>query len=274
MNGQLSRVLELKKLQSDEKKDTAKNIFSFTSGKGGTGKTFLSLNIAYYLSLQKKKILFIDLDTNLSNVNIMLNYIASKTLNDFFSGKKELSGTITKISENLHFIFGDSGNTANKFVYNIDDFFNHLSGISSEYDYVFLDTSAGAGEDILGILLNSNHSIIITTPEPTAVMDAYVMLKLLKKNNYKGFPSVVINKCSSSEEGELTFNNLNSAVSHFLGEEIKLLGFVNLEDKVRKSIMNQELFLKNHNNTTAENQIISLANKVAQSNILANIKQV
>lgn len=245
MYGQAERVLEFKRLEAEESRGSRKKIFAFTSGKGGTGKTFLSLNIAYALSL-KKKILFIDLDQNLSNANIMVNEAPVKTLYSFFSGKNLLNELICETYPGLHFIFGDSG----KLGYNkrmnssVNQLFNQLIELESNYDFIFLDTGSGAGEEVFSILLNADVNIIVTNTEPTAIMDAYVMLKLLNGNNYHGEKAILINKCIDSGDGKSAFNNLELATNHFLNEKLNLLGTVDFDRKVSASIIAQELILR------------------------------
>ncbi len=273
MIGQLKRLIELNNLASAEPEKSTEKIIAFSSGKGGTGKTVLSLNIAYALSLLNKKVLLIDLDLNFSNVNIILNTVASKTLYGFFSGKNLLPELITKHTENLHFIFGDSGknNYPSLSPESIDYFFSQLNKVSSYYDFVILDT--GPGEGAVPFLINSDFNIIVSSPEPTAVMDSYVILKLLKgkKTGQKKF--IIINKCEGKEEAETAFNNLQSASNHFLKEDLTLLGYIEFSAEVHKSIVTQELLAEKNPLCKAGEQFFYLAEKLSKTSQLANIKQ-
>ncbi|MDP3830922.1 MAG: AAA family ATPase, partial [Ignavibacteriaceae bacterium] len=109
MIGQLNRILELEKLKASQLVKRNNKVVAFTSGKGGTGKSFLSLNIAFSLSKAGKKILLIDFDPNLSNLNIMMNKRAEKNLSSFILQKELLGDLVTEYSSNLHIIFGESG---------------------------------------------------------------------------------------------------------------------------------------------------------------------
>ncbi|QQS35495.1 MAG: AAA family ATPase [Ignavibacteriales bacterium] len=275
MIGQVERVVELNNLKNGKNKKTAVKTIAFTSGKGGTGKTFLAVNMAYAISELNKKVLLVDLDSNLSNVNILLNMNSKKTLNEFFTGRKLLPELITPFENNLHIIFGDSG----KLDYDIPKpemvklLFSHLSKVSADYDYIFLDTGAGAHDDTINFLLHSSLNVIVTTPEPTSVMDAYVMVKLLKSNGYAHKNIVIVNKCSTDEEGAMAFNNLNVASKHFLSEDLHLLGFVLLDSLVRKSIIDQEVLLKNYQNTKSAGQVRKLSQGLIEFIQLANINQ-
>jgi flagellar biosynthesis protein FlhG len=272
MFGQAERVLELSRFTAGFNKGEVAKTFTFTSGKGGTGKTFLSLNIAHALSKQHK-VLFIDLDQNLSNANIMFNEIPEKTIFDFFSGKQLLHETVVEYEPNFHFIFGDSGRLSyprlkpESIIY----FFNQLYKFQSEYDFIFIDTGSGASEEILSILLKADVNVIVTTPEPTAVMDAYVMLKLLSAHNYKGNKTILLNKCSNEEEGETAFKNLTSAAGHFLHEKLNLIGTICFDQAVGEAIMAQEPILRRSPLSTASRQIVEISENLYEFAHVNNI---
>jgi flagellar biosynthesis protein FlhG len=274
MFGQAERVLELSRFTAGIGKDGDSKVFAFTSGKGGTGKTFLSLNIAHALSKQYK-ILFIDLDQNLSNANIMFNEIPEKTIFDFFSGKSLLNETIIEYEPNLHFIFGDSGRLSYPRVKSesIIYFFNQLQKVYPEYDFIIIDTGSGATEEIFSVLTKADVNIVVTTPEPTAVMDGYVMLKLLNAHNYKGKKTVLVNKCKDEEEGKTAFNNLTAAASHFLHEKLNLLGTITFDHTVGETIMAQEPILKHSPLSAACRQIVSVSENLYEFAHMANIHQ-
>ncbi len=273
MLGQAERLLELRRLKTAQGKKRNPKVIAFTSGKGGTGKTFASLNIAYSLSKQGKKILFIDLDSNLSNANIMVNVVAKKTVYDYFVGKSILADLIYEYEPNLHFIFGDSGKTdyPKSRSEQIGGFFNHIYSLEKEYDYIILDTGAGANEEIISILLNSDSCVLTTAPEPTAVMDAYVIIKLLNFSKYEGKKLILVNKCVELADGESTYNNLSAASSHFLKEKVELLGTIDYDAGVGKAVVSQELYLKKNPHSKISAQILKVSKELHEIIQLANI---
>ena len=273
MTGQAERVLELGRLKSKQGVKSPPKIFAFTSGKGGTGKTFLSLNLAYSLSRHNKKVLFVDLDPNLSNANIMLNIIATKTIFNFFTGRNLLHELITEVEPNFHFIFGDSGKLNYPKAKNdiISQLFNQLRNLRENYDFIFLDTGAGASEEVISIISKTDGAIIVASPEPTAVMDAYVMIKLLSSGGYTGKKFVIINKCGENEDGRATFNNLTMAADRFLKEKLHLLGTVSFDQSVNKAIITQQLFLSRYPKSTAGAQIVKISKALTEFIQLANI---
>ncbi|MBA4406679.1 hypothetical protein C0389_05335 [bacterium] len=245
MNEQASRLIELNRLAERENRNSNSKIISVCSGKGGTGKTFFSANFAYQLSRLNKKVLLVDFDLNFSNLNILLNQTSAKTISNFFEQTETLDDIVFNYSTNLDLIFGDSGRNDYPRVSReiIDYFFIVLTKIQHRYDYIILDSSGGADMLVLYQLMKSDYNIIVTSPEPTAVMDAYVVIKLLAENESEAERFVVINKCSDSDEGENAFIKLSTAVNHFLKMHIELLGIINQDGAAHKSIVNQELLL-------------------------------
>ena len=274
MIGQAKRIEELKKSLDDfDLKFVPQSntpIISFTSGKGGTGKSFLCINIAYKLSQLGKKVLVVDFDLNFSNLHIMLNIIPSKTLFQFFSSESLLEELVYEYSQMLHFIFGFSGFESKRITNNsISDFWNKLNSIMGNYDYVLIDTSSGGNDETLKVLSLTDCNIVIANPEPTATLDAYAIIKLTsisKMNNIK----IVINKYFKKEDAEKSFENLSKAVNHFLHKNISLLGSIPFDREISDSVMNQELYLKNHPSNDTSNKINLVITEILKIKQLAN----
>jgi flagellar biosynthesis protein FlhG len=273
MAGQIKRIVELKKSFEDSNHILIHNsttpTISFTSGKGGTGKTFLCLNIAYQLARFNKKVLVVDYDLNFSNIHIMLNTIPAKTLYDFFTSQCLLNEIIFKHNKNLDFIFGYSGYEQKRVVNNGSKYFwNQLISISKKYDYVFIDTSSGAHEDVLELLSRSDYNIVIANPEPTATLDAYAIIKLINNAKKENFIKIIINKYLKEDDVSFAFDNLNKALKHFLEKEVNLLGCIPFSEEIARSIINQEIYLANHPSGIPKDRLISIAEE------FINIKQV
>lgn len=273
MLGQAERLLELRRMQEDPGINRSKKIFAFTSGKGGTGKTFLSLNLACSLAEEGKKVLFIDLDSNMSNANIMMNIVSTKTIYDFYSEKKLLKDLITTFNKNLHFIFGDSGKINYPDIHGgiISKLFTQLKSLQHLYDFIFLDTGSGAGDSIINILMKTDFVFLITTPEPTSIMDSYVMLKLLNTGGFNGDKIVIINKTIDKDDGKSAFNNLSTAAGHFLKEELFYQGNVQFDMTASKSIIDQELLVKTYPDSDTAKQIRAIGEGIIEFVHMANI---
>ncbi|MGE5352861.1 MAG: AAA family ATPase [Acidobacteriota bacterium] len=267
MIGQTERLLELQRLKAQEKKPEGRGkIISFSSGKGGTGKTFVSLNTAYALSRIGKKVLLIDLDSNLSNINIMLNLRPEKTILNFLLQKNSLRDLITRYEPSLHFIFGESGKADYPIQSDhlLDYLIEEIKDLCREYDYVILDIGAGAGDEIIHLLSQVHANIIVLNAEPTAIMDAYVIVKLMHMKGATTPNFAVVNKCFSEEEASTAFLNLSKAAEHFLKENVISLGSVGHDQLVTRSIMSQELYIKKNPRSKTSLQIIKLAQGIVQ----------
>ncbi|KAF0151658.1 MAG: flagellar biosynthesis protein FlhG [Ignavibacteria bacterium] len=271
MNGQASRLIQLRQLEERGKKFSTSKIVSICSGKGGTGKTFFAANFAYQLTRTGNKVLLIDLDLNFSNLNILLNQAAKDVISEFFEQRKSLSEIIYNYDKNLHLVFGDSGREdyprISKEV--LEYLFISILKISNNYDYIILDSSAGADELTLYQLIRSDFNIIVTSPEPTAVMDAYVIFKLLSSANFSGEKLVVVNKCTE-EDAQTAFTNLFAAAKHFLGEEPKFLGAISFDEAVHKSIVRQELLTEAVPQSSPAKEITAIVNSFVSFAQVAN----
>jgi len=173
------------------------------SGKGGVGKTNFAVNFAYVLANEfKKRVLLIDADIGMANVHLFLGIEKGKNIKHLFMGEK--IEDVIQQAAGFDVLAGFSG---------IEDFFdieevsiqtviNQLDLVSQKYDYIIIDTSAGIDEKVISFLRASYKSYIITTPEPTALMDAYALIKTLYNlYKYDSF-KIIVNMCKNREEGE------------------------------------------------------------------------
>jgi|ERR1035437_2568952 flagellar biosynthesis protein FlhG len=272
MNGQASRLIQLKKLAENERSNSITKTISVCSGKGGTGKTFFAANFAFQLSKLNKKILLIDLDLNFSNLNVIMNKASENSISYFFEQRCSLKELVYNFSKNLDLIFGDSGRLDYPRISEdtIDYFFLSLGKMHNEYDYIIFDSAAGADNLVMHQFSKSQYIIIVTSPEPTAVMDAYVILKLLKENINESEKLIVVNKCNEHEEGERAIGNISTACRHFLGQEINKLGFLSFDNIVHRSIVDQELLLNYNPLSMVAQEILELSNRFLKIEHLAN----
>lgn len=275
MNDQITRLIELRKLEERTRINPLSKIISVVSGKGGTGKSFFSLNLSYQLSRLGKNVLLVDLDFNFPNIHLLLNHAAENTLADFFARRKLLRELIYKHGENLSIIFGDSGSADNPKITidSMEYFFIQLNKIAPQYDFIILDSSAGADEITINQLSKSNYNIVVATPEPTAVMDAYVLLKFIFENTDVTKNYVVFNKSESKDDSDSAFQNLSTALRHFLKSEISLLGVIGYDRVVYKSIMEQVILIKSYPNSKSALEINELVIRLLKITQVANNNQ-
>ena len=261
MIGQAKRLSELIKSETHNP-DATKKIYAVASGKGGTGKSFFILNYGFVLSSMGKRVLLLDLDSNLANIDVMLNVTSPKTIGDFLQNRVLLNELPVNVKPNFDIIFGDSGKLKlpNKRKEIIDYLFANIKKIAQNYDKVLIDTGAGVQTDNLYLLSKVDFITLIINPDPTSVMDGYALTKLLFSEYGKREVGVVTNKCDNDEEGKVAFGNLNTATSHFLKTELEHLGTINYHGDVYKSIKEQVIFSEEYSENEVVNQIKAIAN--------------
>jgi len=271
--GQAKRLYELNEIArlKYDKSESGK-IVAFASGKGGVGKTFLSLNLAMALAERRKKILVIDLDFNLSNINVLINSSSGNKLQKYFLNEKSLSELIYGYNTNLHFIFGDSGisdypEITETALYKL--FQDVKYNLSVKYDFVFLDLSPGLNKNVLTALTLADEIILLTTPEPTSVMDSYVVVKMLKASGLDSPVNIIVNKADKTQ-AETAYGNLHQAVDHFLNFQIKYLGSVSNSAEVTESIIEQKPFFEHYSDSPVVADLRMIAEKVIKINHVVN----
>ena len=257
----LRKLVEERKVDQirvDQKK-TAR-IISVTSGKGGVGKTSLSVNLAAHLSKQGTKILLIDADLGLSNVEIMLGVTPSYTLKDVIKHGKDIEDVIINGPYNLDFISGGNGflELAELSEIEREEILIKIHKLEELYDIIIIDTGAGISKNVTASLTISDEIIVITTSEPTALTDAYSIMKVISEEKLKQKIGLIINRVKTKSEFQQASNILISTAKKFLGEEIKSLGYVYEDPNVRKTIYKKTPFVIYYPDSKASDCIIDI----------------
>lgn len=251
------------------------NIISVTSGKGGTGKSFIAFYLSQFLALNGNKTLLVEFDHNLASLAYHLNIEPENTLLDIFHGTVLFDELPVEINEKLHIAFGDSGRLhypQNKISY-IQNFFRILRKHSSSYDYIIIDNGAGINNEIFETIRLSDLNLVVTLPDPVAVMDAYVLIKLMIKNSLQTGKGIIINKCGSTEEGKTTFDNLNKASINFFNEELNLMGIIDKYEILQNLRILDQTELKGSDYPRIIEQFESLSKALIKFKQLANNHQ-
>ena len=242
-------------------------VISFTSGKGGVGKTSLVVNIGLGLSRLGKSVLILDGDLGLANVDVLLGIRPPYTLADFFSGKRSLQDIIVSGPEGLSIIPATSGKES---ICNLDStqrmmLLQAVDEMPFTFDYILVDTPAGIGPDVLYLNGASGEIVCVVTPEPTSLTDAYALIKILAKDYGERSFSVISNNVRGAEEGDRTFNRLQRAVERFLHIELKYLGFVPHDDVLCEAVRSQRALLELFPSSAAGRSITALADRIDSS---------
>lgn len=232
------------------------------SGKGGVGKSNLSLNLSLALTKQKQRVLLFDMDIGMGNIDILIGQTASYTLVDLLEKKLSIQQIIKKGPQNLAYVAGGTG-ISSVFEWSPSDLahlIQELNSLTNQYDYMIFDMGAGMSESVLKFLKAVDEMIVVTTPEPTSITDAYAAIKLAASYSVSAPVRLIINKTLSEKEGNQTYERFNRAVQQFLNVSISLLGIVPDDQAVQKAVNRQIPFLLQDPKSKASTSLVDMVN--------------
>lgn len=221
-------------------------VITVTSGKGGVGKSSLSVNLALQLQRMGKKTVIIDADFGLANIEVMLGIHPKYNIADLLYKNMSIEDVIIEGPEGIRFISGGSG--VNELVNlertDLQLFVSKISRLDKFADVIIIDTGAGISEAVQEFVLCSPEVMLVLTPEPTSTMDAYALLKAL--NRRKDFIAtdkkinVVSNRVSSEKEGQTLFQNISIVAAQFLNIQLNYLGCIPQDSNATKAVLQQQ----------------------------------
>jgi len=193
-------------------------VLAVTSGKGGVGKTNIAANLALCLAASKKRVLLLDADLSLGNLDLIMNIRSKYNISHVISGRKSMKEIIQVGPEGLQIVCGASGldRLADLGEHEQDGLLEHLSGLQDETDTILIDTAAGISNSVIGFCLAADHVLVVTTPEATAMADAYGVIKVLARKHYPGPISLVVNMARSASDGKQTYHRIAEVAERFL----------------------------------------------------------
>ncbi|MCR4665960.1 MAG: MinD/ParA family protein [Desulfovibrio sp.] len=216
------------------------------SGKGGVGKTNISLNLAYGLYQQGFKPLLMDCDMGLANLDVLLGITPEANLQDTLMGKASLTDVLYHLEPGGFDVLPAASGVPelNDLKPELRDILiDKLEPLLASYDFIFMDLGAGISENVQTFAAMSAVRIVIITPEPTSLTDGYALIKVL--NNRFGMQDfmIVVNEASSQKEAHSTYDRIRTACVHFLHIEPVLLGFVHRDSKLPEAVCHQKPLL-------------------------------
>ncbi len=218
---------------------------AITSGKGGVGKTNIATNLAIALAEKtNKKIYILDADLGLANIDVILGITPRYNLAHVIRGEKKLEEILIKGPMGVNIIPGTSGvsELANLSKEERERFLEKLSSLEREDGILIIDTGAGIDDNVLDFVLSSDEVIVVTTPEPTAITDAYALIKIISSSKKDMNINLLVNMVRREEEFELVTRGILLVAKQFLGVDIKKLGYVYYDSVVSKSVLSQDAF--------------------------------
>ncbi len=244
--------------------ETKTRIIAIASGKGGVGKSNISVNLGIALQEIGKKVLLLDADLGMANLDILLGLTSNNNLSHVLKGKCKFEDAVLEGPGEIDILPGTTG---------VDDLINissteirrlieASSHMEHNYDIILLDIGAGLHYSVTNFILACQEAVIVLTPEPTAIMDAYSLIKYLSNKNYQGKIKILINQITSSKEGKDVSNRMQKVIKQYLQQEIELLGLIPFDESVRSSVKKQVPFLILYPGSEAAGSIKKIAAKM------------
>lgn len=270
----MDQAEKLRKMVKEQEQAAPRNVarvITVTSGKGGVGKSSVSVNLAIALSRIGHRVIIIDADFGLANVEVMLGIRPRYNLADLMFRGKSLSDIITVGPENIGFISGGSGIqeltnlSRDQIVYLIQK----LVELDEKADIIIVDTGAGIADAVLEFVAASSEVLLIATPEPTSITDAYALLKTLNRKADISLEDTVIkmvaNRVDTYEDGKELYDKLSLVVNKFLDLKLEYLGALPQDPIVSKAVMKQKPAMSLYPNSQFSKSLTSFANILCEN---------
>lgn len=243
-------------------------VITVTSGKGGVGKTNLSVNLALAYAQQGKRVIVLDADLGLANVNIMLNMIPKYNLYHVIRKQKTMKEIILDTDYGIQIVAGASGfsKIANLSEEERQSFISELYSLAGA-DIIIIDTSAGVSSNVLSFVAAADDAIIITTPEPTAITDAYGIIKIIatEVENLNIGLKLVVNRVKSVLEGKKVAERIINISGQFLNLKVEYLGCIYEDPIVPASVIRQKPFILSDPKSKAAISVHHLVSRIEKT---------
>ena len=248
-------------------------VLAVTSGKGGVGKTFVSANLAAALAKRGHRVLVLDADLGLANLDVVLNLYPKVTLHDVFTGKAKLEEAIVRAPGGFSVLLAGSGMVEySRLTSEVrDDFLRIMSGLIPHYDIIILDTGAGISDVVLFAVSLASEVIVVATPEPTSLTDAYATIKVLAGQQKRHSIRMVINQTARLGDGRAITTQLQQVLDRFVKSEperpLRLIhmGDIPADPLVRQAVMRRQLLMQSTPGCPAALAISQLATKLEEA---------
>ena len=251
----------------DHRQKSVKTI-TVTSGKGGVGKTNMVANLAIALRRLGKEVMILDADLGLSNIDVLLDLAPKYNIQHVINGEKTLKEVVIEGPHGIRILPASSGVQE---MTELDEFqrmrlIAEFESYDANIDYLLIDTGAGISANVAFFCIASQEIVIVTTPEPTALTDAYALIKVLFNNYQEKDFRVLVNSAKNSADAIEVFRRLSLAAEKFLNISLDYLGYVPLDESVRNAVRQQKAFLDEYPECDASRQVSEIASKLHTDN--------
>ena len=245
-------------------------VVAITSGKGGVGKTFVSANLAASLTKRGYRVLVLDADLGLANLDVVLNLYPKTTLHDVFTGKAKLENAIHKAPGGFSVLLAGSGMVEySRLTPQVrNEFLEVINSLVNKYDVMLLDTGAGISDVVLFAVSLASEVLVVATPEPTSLTDACATIKVLAVQQNREHVHLVVNQTARMGDGKAITAQLQQVLDRYVGNEVgkhirlQHLGDIPIDTSVREAVMRRQLLMLTAPGSPAAVAVSSLAAKL------------
>jgi len=248
---------------------------AISSGKGGVGKSNIALNLAITLSARGGRVALVDADMGLANIDVLIDADVRGDLSHMVAGTKSLAEIIVDLPSGVQLVAGASGlaRLADLTGFERVRLMEELGQLEADNEFIIVDCAAGIGPDVLQFAGGADIVLVVTTPEPTAVTDAYALIKVLAGRGFEGRLSVLVNQADSRQEGRATYQRIAEVARRFLGRRIGDAGYIREDPRVRQAVRQREAFVLSFPRCPASRCMDALVNRLNPAGILVGHKE-
>jgi len=265
MTAMIDQATQLRSLVRQHRAQRA-SVIAITSGKGGVGKSNVAVNLSIKLASAGKSVVLLDADLGLANADVLCNIDLPYNLSHVIARKKELHEVMVTAPGGFKLIGGASGLAR---MADLTDFdrariVESLMAVEHSADTIVIDTGAGISPNVLSFTRAADHVLVVTTPEPTAITDAYAVIKVITKDGLDRRISLLVNQVRSAAEGRMVHERVAKVAKNFLGVNVLDAGHLVMDDHVRRAVLQRVPFLLSAPKSAASFCVTQLAMRFEQ----------
>ncbi|MHC4373011.1 MAG: MinD/ParA family protein [Planctomycetota bacterium] len=250
-----------------DSQDSGAVVLAITSGKGGVGKTNIAANLSVCMAAENQRVILMDADLGLGNLDVLMSIQSRFNLSHVVSGQRTLE-EITQIGPNgVEVLCGGSGieALANLGQFQRQRLLEEMQVLQDRSDVILIDTGAGIHSTVISFCLAADHTLVVTTPEPTAITDAYAMIKVLAAKHYTGRISLLVNMAQSLTEGKKVYRQIADVASRFLNIGVYEAGVLCRDENLVQAVRRRELVVQAFPKTNLSRAFRAISNRLTKS---------
>jgi flagellar biosynthesis protein FlhG len=241
-------------------------ILAVASGKGGVGKTNISANLAVCLAAAGKRVAVFDADFGLANLDIIFGVNSKYNLSHFIKGCRGIEEVCQPVVNGVDIVCGLSGIEG---LVEMSDFARErtikaLEVLSDNYDVVIVDTSAGIGKSVQAFCMAADHVVLVTTPDPTAITDVYILLKILAARQYGGKFSLIVNMAEEIAEGKKVYRQIAAAATQFLNVRLQYGGVLIKDEHINLAVRKRQPVVLEYPKSSVSQSLMTVAARLSR----------